>query len=418
MTNSATCGFTNSTIWNRFSVTTPVGVTDPNISNNVVTVTMPVVCHDISVNKTVSPGTTVSGTPVTYTIDVTNGGPADATNIAFSDPLPSGFIYTNAICTPQTTGAVCGSVNYDSTNRTVTSAVPTLPLNGTVRFTISGIAGNIPATYSNTASALIGPGAIDPVPASNSSTVNLQIFNTRSAVTVNKTVVGAPAGGLPVPLTFTGTITCGTQPMQNWSVTMPAGSISANSAALNFYDGDSCTTLEDAPPAPPAGYVWMGSPAISPNPTGILGPSTPVTVSVTNTMQRPSGALTLTKTIAGPTSGTALVSGNFDFAINCGADGSYTASIPITGGSSASTTLNNLPAAAICTVQETASPVAPAGYTWGGPTFSGNPVTIPAGSAATVGITNSLVAIPGTLTITKTVTGGPSAGVSGNFVFA
>ncbi|MFE1573710.1 DUF5979 domain-containing protein, partial [Comamonas odontotermitis] len=420
VTDDVSCGAENYNIYNSINVRTPSGITDPNPwVNNKAETRIPITCYDISANKkVVGSDTTTSGSAVTYTVDVTNAGPGDATNVSFSDPLPSGFVYSSATCAPAMGSSVCGTTNYDSASRTVSSIITSIPANASVRFTITGVAGNTPGTYANTAT--IAPpatGAIDPISASNRSTVNLQIFNTRSAVTVNKAVVGAPAGGLPAPLTFTGTITCGPQPMQNWSVTVPAGSVSANSAALNFYDGDSCTTLEAAPPAPPAGYVWMGSPAISPNPTGILGPSTPVTVSVTNTLQRQSGALTLTKTIAGPTSATALVSGNFDFAINCGADGSYTASIPITAGGSASTTLNNLPAAAICTVQETASPVAPTGYTWGGPTLSGNPITIPAGSAATVGITNSLVAIPGSITIIKNVSGGPVGGVTGTFTF-
>ncbi|MCD2166133.1 prealbumin-like fold domain-containing protein [Comamonas koreensis] len=312
------CGNSASSfIQNTFSATLPAGYVDVGPGSNSASVSLPVSCADISVNKKVEPVTTsVSGSAVVYTIDVANAtGSAAASNVAFSDPLPSGFVYGNAVCTAQTPNAVCGPVSYDATSRTVTSTIQALPEGGIVRFVITGSAGNTAGTYANTASAAVAPGWLDPVPASNSSTVNLQIFNTSSPITVTKKVAGLPAAGMPVAMTFTGTVVCGAQAPQKWSATVAAGAASGDSAPLSFYDKDACTVTEDAPPAAPNGYVWVGMASIAPNPTNPLGPTTPLTVVVTNTLSAlPPGKVTITK-VAQTTSGAPATStASFSFA--------------------------------------------------------------------------------------------------------
>lgn len=312
------CGNSPSSfIRNTFSATVPNGYIDLGPKSNSADVTLPVNCADISVNKKVNPVTTsVSGSAVVYTIDVANAmGSALANNVAFSDPLPSGFVYGSAVCSAQTSGAVCGTVNYDSASRTVSSTIPTLPAGGIVRFVITGSAGNLPGTYANTASAAVAPGWLDPVSSSNSSTVNFQIFNTSSPVTVTKKVEGLAASGMPAAMTFTGSVTCGAQAPQKWSATVAAGAVSGDSAALTFYDKDTCTVTEDAPPAAPNGYVWVGTATIAPNPTNVLGPNTPLSVVVTNTLSaQPAGKVTITK-IAQTAAGTPVTSAaSFNFA--------------------------------------------------------------------------------------------------------
>ena len=293
------CGNTSTSfIRNTFSATVPDGYIDLGPSSNSASVSLPVSCADISVNKKVDPVTTsVSGSAIVYTIDVANAaGSAAANNVAFSDPLPSGFVYGNAVCVAQTPGATCGAVNYDTASRTVTSTISALPEGGIVRFVITGSAGNLPGTYANTAYAAVAPGWLDPVSSSNSSSVNFQIFNTNSPITVTKKVDGLSAAGMPAAMTFTGTITCGAQAPQKWSATVAAGAVSGDSAALTFYDKDACTVTEDTPPAAPTGYAWVGTATIAPNPTNVLGPTTPLTVVVTNTLSAlPPGKVTITK---------------------------------------------------------------------------------------------------------------------------
>lgn len=312
------CGNTASSyILNTFSASVPAGYIDMGPGTNSAQVTLPVSCADISVNKKVDPVTTsVSGSTVVYTIDVANAtGSAVANNVAFSDPLPSGFVYGNAVCVAQTPGAVCGAVNYDSAGHQVSSTIPTLPDGGIVRFVITGAAGNTAGTFANTASAAVAPGWLDPVPKSNSSTVNFQIFNTSSPITVTKKVAGLPAAGMPAAMTFSGSITCGAQPAQKWSATVAAGAVSGDSAALSFYDKDACTVTEDTPPAAPNGYAWTGAAKIVPNPTSVLGPNTPLSVVVTNTLSAlPAGKLTITKLAQTAAGGAAAGSATFSFA--------------------------------------------------------------------------------------------------------
>lgn len=340
------CGASPSSyILNTFSASVPAGVTDPGPGTNSAQVYLPVSCSDISVNKKVDPVTTsVSGATVVYTVDVANAaGSAEASNVAFSDPLPSGFVYGNAVCTAQTPGAVCGTVNYDSATRTVTSTIPTIPEGGIVRFVITGAAGNTPGTYGNTASASVAPGWIDPVPKSNSSTVNLQIFNTSSPITVTKMLAGLPATGMPTAMTFTGEVRCGAQPPQKWSATVAAGAVSGQSAALSFYDRDVCTVTEDIPPAAPNGYAWTGSVTITPNPTPVLGPNTPLAVVVTNTLSAlPPGKVTITK-IAQTQAG-APATGQATFTFSGSGAGVPATTTVVTMAGAGSQTISDLPA--------------------------------------------------------------------------
>ncbi|MEJ5126257.1 DUF5979 domain-containing protein [Comamonas sp. MYb21] len=392
---TSACTSANGTIQNNFRVSAPVGVTDPERFNDEILVEQPFVCADISTNKTVAPVTVQAGETVTYTVSVVNAGPADVSNVAFSDPLPNGFVYASASCAVEVAPGTCGPVNYDAATRTVSSSIAAIGNGGQVRFTIVGTAGNIPGTYPNVAYAAAPSGVVDPVTSSNSSSVNLQIFNTSAAVTVSKTITGLSPSGLPAPLTFSGTVTCGAQAPQNWSATVAAGSSSASSAALSFYDGDACTVTENAPPAAPAGYVWTGTPVISPSPTATLA-SAPVAVSVTNALQRQTGSLDLSQLFTGPADGVAQVNGVFNFSLNCGADGSYSLAITVTHGTSVPAVISSLPAAASCTATATGPmPAAPGGFTWEASSYQNNPAVTIANGVVSIVVTTPLKATTG-----------------------
>lgn len=401
---TSACTSATGTLQNNFRVSAPVGVTDRDRDNNEILVEQPFVCADISTNKTVAPVTVQAGEAVTYTVSVVNAGPADVSNVAFSDPLPSGFVYGSATCAVEAAPGSCGPVSYDGATRTVSSTITAIGNGGQLRFTIVGTAGNIPGTYPNIAYAAPPAGVVDPVTSSNSSSVNLQIFNTSAPVTVSKKITGLAAGGLPAPLTFSGTVTCGAQAPQNWSASVAAGSSSANSAALSFYDGDACTVTEDPPPTAPAGYVWTGTPVISPNPTATLA-STPVAVSVTNALQRQAGRLDLSQLFTGPSDAIAQINGVFNFSLDCGVDGTFSLAITVTNGTSVPALVNSLPAAASCSASAAgAMPAAPAGYSWGVSTYQNNPA---------VTIANGLVSIIVTTPLNATNPGGAVVAVPG-----
>jgi len=392
---TSACTSANGTIQNTFRAAAPVGVTDPDPYNNEALVEQQFVCADISTNKTVAPVSVKSGDAVTYTVSVVNAGPADVSNVAFSDPLPAGFVYGSASCAVELAPGTCGPVNYDSASRTVSSTIAAIGNGGQVRFTIVGSAGIIPGTYPNIAYAAAPSGVVDPVASSNSSSVNLQIFNTSAPVTVSKVITGLSPSGLPAPLTFTGTVTCGAQAPQIWSATVAAGSSSASSAALSFYDGDACTVTENPPPAAPAGYVWTGTPAISPSPTATLA-SAPVAVSVTNALQRQTSSLDLSQLFSGPADAVAQVSGVFSFSLNCGVDGTFSLSITVTHGASLPAAINSLPAVASCTATATGTiPAAPNGFVWDASSFQNNPAVTIANGVVSIVVTTPLRATTG-----------------------
>ncbi len=376
------CNWPSGYLVNEFSAGPPDGTDEQTPWDNTATVTMSrFSCSNVSVNKSVAPVTANRGGMVTYSVDVYNAGPSDTANVLFSDPLPQGVTFVDAACSVLTAPAVCGaSVNYDPATRSVSSTIASLGNGGAVQFVIRTTAGYLPGTYTNTGYAAVASGVVDPILASNESHVNLQIFNTTTARTVTKVIDGL-ATGLSSPMTFTGTMVCGSQPAQAWSATVPAGATTGTSAPVLFYDGDTCTATEDTPPAAPAGYTWVGTPEVSAQDAGFT---------VTNRVQRQTGGLQLTKRITGDAAAVALVNGTFDFSLDCGVDGVRTASIAVVNGQTASVTLAALPAHASCTVTETGKAAAPAKFNWGAPSYTGNPVVVPTGGNAQVEVLNPL----------------------------
>ena len=380
--SQSSCDWPSGYLVNEFSANPGDGVEEAVPSDNVATTTMQrFSCSNVSVNKSVNPVTATSGAQVTYAVDMHNAGPADTSNVVFSDPLPAGVVFSDASCSVLVAPAQCGAtVDYDPATRTVSSVVTSLGNGGAVRFVIQTTAGGQPGTYTNTAYAAVPAGVIDPILASNESYVNLQIFAPTTTKTVTKSIAGL-ATGLPQAMTFSGSLRCGTQPAQTWTATVAAGATSGTSAALTVFEGDSCTATEDTPPAAPAGYGWSGAPEIAEQAQGFT---------VTNRLQRLTGGVQLTKRITGPAAGVAAANGSFDFSLDCGPDGMHTASVTVANGQEASVHLADLPANASCTVTETGKAAAPAGYQWGAPVYSANPVVIPAGSDVALSVSNPL----------------------------
>ena len=74
-----------------------LGADDLVASNNSQTVTLtPSPVADLRLTKAVSNAEPAVGTNVTFTIDVTNDGPSDATNVAVSDVLPGGYSFVSS----------------------------------------------------------------------------------------------------------------------------------------------------------------------------------------------------------------------------------------------------------------------------------------------------------------------------------
>jgi uncharacterized repeat protein (TIGR01451 family) len=151
---------------NTASVSVPAGITDPTPGNNTSTATTNVIASapsqaDLAAIKT-GPSSVNAGGAVTYTVIVTNNGPAAADGAVFADAVPAALTGVTTSCAA-TGGAVCPSV---PAGNAISASIPTLPANGQVTFTINGTA---PQTGSFSNSATIAPpaGVTDPVQSNN-----------------------------------------------------------------------------------------------------------------------------------------------------------------------------------------------------------------------------------------------------------
>ena len=166
--NGTVAAGTLGVISNTTTITPPLGVTDPAPGNNSATDTNPTVpIVDLAVTKTSTPDPYVAGTPLAYTVTVTNHGPADVAGAVFADTVPAqltGVSWTCSVIGTGTCSSSTGSGNgISATLDLVNGAVATVAISGTV---LSGTVGSI----SNTASVSAPSGAIDPSPGNNSAT--------------------------------------------------------------------------------------------------------------------------------------------------------------------------------------------------------------------------------------------------------
>jgi uncharacterized repeat protein (TIGR01451 family) len=208
----ATCARLNSQLNNLAALVVPQGLTDPVLTNNTSQVNSTVSCSDISTLKTVTPTTVPSGGSMTFTFDVTNVGPATASNVVFTDPLPAGFAYQGASCAVVTGAAVCGALAYTPVPSTLVGTITQLPAGSAVRYTIVGNAANLPGSWNNRGAITLQNGTLDPDTVSNQSAVSFNVvsdlpsiskFTTRAntnpgGTTAYSIVVSNPTSGLAI----------------------------------------------------------------------------------------------------------------------------------------------------------------------------------------------------------------------------
>ena len=144
----------------------------------------------------IGPAVSLNGGPITYTLEISNGGPADADGATFSDPIPVGVTNIAATCTGATLGAVCpASINI--AGQTVSGTIPTLPNSGTVTIQVTGtlVVRPGPASLSNTATVSVPVGRTETDPSTNTSTANTSVTYQAADVTAVQgvhTVNGVP----------------------------------------------------------------------------------------------------------------------------------------------------------------------------------------------------------------------------------
>ncbi len=199
MVNATVAAGATGSITNTANVAAPAGVTDPNLSNNSASDTNTVTSSpvaNLALSKTDGSTTYTPGTTATYSITVTNSGPANANSITVTDNLPSGVTLTAKVTCVATGTAICGSINSVArgTNFTATSATITagagnqlvysLPVRFAASFTAEQITNT--ATASDPAAAGVASGSdtnvlklpatpANPIPAADRRTLLLLI---------------------------------------------------------------------------------------------------------------------------------------------------------------------------------------------------------------------------------------------------
>jgi uncharacterized repeat protein (TIGR01451 family) len=199
------------TLVNTATVAAPAGIGDPTPANNTATDTDTLTpTGDLSVTKTDGQATEVPGTPVTYTIVVTNPGPSTMSAVSVADTFPAavtGVGWTCAGSGGATCAAPAGAGNIATT--------VTLPPAGSATFTATGtVAPTATGSLANTATVAAAAGSTDPNLANNSATdtdtltptADLTVTNTDGQATavpgtgVDYTIVASNAGPSSVPL--------------------------------------------------------------------------------------------------------------------------------------------------------------------------------------------------------------------------
>ena len=150
------------TITNVPTVSSTAG--DPNPANNSMTTSVTVASPsqaDVSILKTASPEPVNQGTNLTYTLQVTNGGPAVAQGVTVTDPLPGEVTYTSSFASQGSCANAAG---------TVTCTLGSLSVGSTAVITINVNATTFSSSTTSTNTATVASTTSDPNLLNNSST--------------------------------------------------------------------------------------------------------------------------------------------------------------------------------------------------------------------------------------------------------
>ena len=176
--NSATPNGTVINYTATVSTTTPDSIAANNTSS-ASTLVGAATSADVQVVKTPSADPVRTADTLVYNLQVTNNGPATATNVTATDPLPANLTYVSAVTSK---GGPC---TYTSGTRTISCPVGTLS-NGqvaaiTVRVTVDASASGL--TLTNTAT--VAATQTDPVPSNNSSAAPVTVLSATAATMLN-----------------------------------------------------------------------------------------------------------------------------------------------------------------------------------------------------------------------------------------
>jgi uncharacterized repeat protein (TIGR01451 family) len=188
---------TTGAITNTATVT--ASTTDPNPGNNSSTTNATVATGaDVGVVKT-GPAAASPGTNATYTVTVSNAGPADALSVVLSDAVPAGTTFVSATPTSGA-AAACTGPAVGGTG-TITCTIPTLPAGASSTFSIVvNVSAGTTGAITNTAT--VTAATTDPNSANNSSTTTASV----SGADVSVTKTGPPFVATTANVTYSVTV--------------------------------------------------------------------------------------------------------------------------------------------------------------------------------------------------------------------
>jgi uncharacterized repeat protein (TIGR01451 family) len=176
--------------------------TDPNTANNTAsssTVVASPTQADVAIVKTATPEPVDQNTNLTYTLQVTNNGPAVASGVTVSDPLPTEVTFTSVSTTQGTCTQSSGTVSCTiGTMNVGTVVLITINVNAS---TFSGSGGTVCATvngvpYSVCNTATVSSTTSDPDSTNNSSTADSTIQSPTAVQLSSFKALLRPQGGV------------------------------------------------------------------------------------------------------------------------------------------------------------------------------------------------------------------------------
>lgn len=249
---------------NTATVAVPAGATDPVPANNVASSAATMTpSADVQVTKS-GPAQATAGTPVTYSISVTNAGPSDAVDVVLADPVPAGltFVPGGDPCPayPCALGAIAAGATVTATAAFAVPPGYTTPDPIVNTATAASASTPDPAAGNNTASAMSAISApVTDLGIAKSNAVSVVVPGGTTTYTITVTNAGpSNATGATVTDVFPAAIT---------SVTWTCAGAGGGVCGMASGSGNINTTVS----LPAGGSVtFMATATISPDAVGVL----------------------------------------------------------------------------------------------------------------------------------------------------
>jgi len=167
-------------------------VTDPNCANNSAPTTVVVASPtqaDVAILKTASPEPVDQNTNITYTLQVTNNGPAVAQGVTVNDPLPAQVSFTSVTTTQ-------GTCTYTVATTTVNCNLGSLSVGGLAIVTINATATTFSSATLSSNTATVSATTGDPNLTNNTSSATSTIAAPTSVQLVSFRAAALPEGGV------------------------------------------------------------------------------------------------------------------------------------------------------------------------------------------------------------------------------